>query len=271
MVQALHLRDSDSTSERLFFYLHMGHELIHHMLIIFSHTSLILDHVFLSHSNAMPQQTLSSTPRQSQPCDALIVIDVQHDFLPGGSLAVKHGDRVIPVINRLAPHFGMVVLTQDWHPANHISFADQHDGKQAFETMTLPYGPQTLWPRHCVQATHGAELSKDLSIPHAQLIIRKGFHQNVDSYSAFLEADRKTPTGLTGYLRERDIQHVYLCGLATDYCVAWSALDARTFGFEATVIEDASGAIDLDGSLEKAWSDMQEAGVRRVLSTSITG
>lgn len=214
---------------------------------------------------------MSTKTTHLPPQDALIVIDVQYDFLPGGSLAVKDGDRIIPIINRLATHFGVVVLTQDWHPANHISFADQHDGKQAFETMALPYGPQTLWPRHCVQATHGAEISKDLNIPHAQLVIRKGFHQHVDSYSAFLEADRKTSTGLTGYLRERDIQHVYLCGLATDFCVAWSALDARKFGFEATVIEDASQGIDLNGSLDQAWSDMQLAGVKRVLSRSLTG
>ena len=233
--------------------------------------SVILEHILLTLSNAMQQQTLPSTQRRPLPGDALIVIDVQHDFLPGGSLAVKNGDQVIPVINRLTPHFGMVILTQDWHPANHISFADQHDGKQAFETIALPYGPQTLWPRHCVQSTDGAELSKDLNIPHAQLIIRKGFHQNVDSYSAFLEADRKTSTGLMGYLRERDVQHVYLCGLATDFCVAWSALDARTYGFEATVIEDASGAIDLNGSLQKAWNDMQQVGVSRVLSSAITG
>jgi nicotinamidase/pyrazinamidase len=201
--------------------------------------------------------------------DALIVIDVQYDFLPGGSLAVQHGDRVIPVINQLTPHFGMVILTQDWHPPSHISFADQHPGKQTFETITLPYGPQTLWPRHCVQGTHGAELSSELKVPHAQLIIRKGFHQHVDSYSAFLEADRRTPTGLTGYLRERQVRHVYLCGLATDFCVAWSALDARKFGFEASVIADASQGIDLNGSLDKAWADMQQAGVHRVMSESI--
>ena len=209
---------------------------------------------------------MSSSITRLTPHDALIVIDVQYDFLPGGSLAVKDGNRIIPVINRLATQFGIVVLTQDWHPVNHISFADQHEGKHAFETMMLPYGPQTLWPRHCVQATHGAEISKDLNIPHAQMIIRKGFHQNVDSYSAFLEADRKTATGITGYLRERNIQHVYLCGLATDFCVAWSALDARKFGFEATVIEDASQAINLNGSLDKAWSDMLQAGVRRMTS-----
>lgn len=203
--------------------------------------------------------------------DALIVIDVQHDFLPGGSLAVEHGDRVIPVINHLAQHFGMVILTQDWHPTSHISFADQHPGKQPFETIMLPYGPQTLWPRHCVQGTHGAELSSELKVPHAQLIIRKGFHQHVDSYSAFLEADRQTPTGLTGYLRERQIRHVYLCGLATDFCVAWSALDARQFGFEASVIEDASQGIDLNGSLDKAWAEMQQAGVNRVISHAIAG
>lgn len=211
------------------------------------------------------------TQTQLQSSDALIVIDVQYDFLPSGSLAVKRGNQVIPVINKIAPYFGIVVLTQDWHPANHVSFSDQHPGKQAFETIALPYGAQTLWPSHCVQGTHGAEISQELNIPHSQLIIRKGFHQHVDSYSAFLEADRITPTGLTGYLRERQVKHVYLCGLATDFCVAWSALDARKFGFEATVIEDASQAIDLSGSLDQAWSDMQRAGVRRVLHESIVG
>ena len=203
--------------------------------------------------------------------DALIVIDVQHDFLPGGSLAVPHGDRVIPVINQLAPHFEVAILTQDWHPANHISFADHHPGKQAFEVILLPYGQQTLWPRHCVQGTHGASLSTDLNIPHAQLIIRKGFRRHIDSYSAFLEADRLTSTGLAGYLRDRQINHVYLCGLATDFCVAWSALDARKFGFDVSVIADASKGIDLNGSLEQAWADMQQAGIQRILSTSITG
>ena len=200
---------------------------------------------------------------------ALIIIDAQYGFMPGGGLAVADGDAIVPVINRIAPRFANVVLTQDWHPADHISFAANHPGRAPFETITLPYGEQVLWPTHCVQGTRDAALHDDLRVPQAQLIIRKGFHRAVDSYSAFMEADRRTSTGLSAYLKARGISKLYLCGLATDYCVAWSALDARAAGFEATVIEDACRAIDLNGSLEKAWADMAAAGVGRVQSTDI--
>ena len=200
---------------------------------------------------------------------ALIIIDAQYGFMPGGGLAVADGDAVVPVINRIVPRFANVVLTQDWHPADHISFAANHPGRAPFETITLPYGEQVLWPTHCVQGTRDAALHDDLRVPQAQLIIRKGFHRDVDSYSAFMEADRRTSTGLAAYLKARGISKLYLCGLATDYCVAWSALDARAAGFEATVIEDACRAIDLNGSLEKAWADMAAAGVGRVQSTDI--
>ena len=203
--------------------------------------------------------------------EVLLVIDVQNDFMPGGALAVAHGDEVVPVINRLARGFSHVVLTQDWHPASHISFAANHAGRSPFEMLTLPYGEQVLWPTHCVQDTPGAALHRDLDIAHARAVIRKGHHAGVDSYSAFLEADRKTPTGLAGYLREVGVKRVWCCGLATDYCVAWSALDARTAGFEVALIEDASRAIDLNGSLEGAWRDLHAAGVKRVQAAEVAG
>ena len=199
----------------------------------------------------------------------LIIVDAQYGFMPGGGLAVADGDAVVPVINRIAPRFANVVLTQDWHPADHISFAANHPGRAPFEIITLPYGEQVLWPTHCVQGTRDAALHDDLRVPQAQLIIRKGFHRDVDSYSAFMEADRRTSTGLAAYLKARGITKLYLCGLATDYCVAWSAQDARAAGFEATVIEDACRAIDLNGSLARAWADMAAAGVGRVQSTDI--
>ena len=203
--------------------------------------------------------------------EVLLVIDVQNDFMPGGALAVAHGDEVVPVINRLARGFSHVVLTQDWHPASHISFAANHAGRSPFEMLTLPYGEQVLWPTHCVQDTPGAALHRDLDIAHARAVIRKGQHAGVDSYSAFLEADRTTPTGLAGYLRELGVKRVWCCGLATDYCVAWSALDARTAGFEVALIEDASRAIDLNGSLEAAWRDLHAAGVKRVQAAEVAG
>ena len=199
----------------------------------------------------------------------LIIVDAQYGFMPGGGLAVADGDAVVPVINRIAPRFANVVLTQDWHPADHISFAANHPGRAPFETITLPYGEQVLWPTHCVQGTRDAALHDDLRVPQAQLIIRKGFHRDVDSYSAFMEADRRTSTGLAAYLKARGITKLYLCGLSTDYCVAWSAQDARAAGFEATVIEDACRAIDLNGSLARAWADMAAAAVGRVQSTDI--
>ena len=195
--------------------------------------------------------------------------DVQNCFIPGGTLAVPKGDEIVPMVNALAARFENVIITQDWHPPGHASFASSHAGKKPFETTQLPYGEQVLWPDHAVQGTRDAELHPDLDIPHAQLVIRKGYHKSVDSYSVFYEADHKTDTGLTGYLRRRGIDRVFLCGLATDYCVAWSALDARHEGFETCVIEDACRAIDLQGSLAKAWADMTKAGVKRINSSDI--
>jgi len=200
----------------------------------------------------------------------LLVVDVQNCFLPGGSLAVKDGDKVVPVINALAKKFTHVVLTQDWHTPGHISFASTHTGKKPFETTDVAYGKQVLWPDHCVMGTDGAALSKDLAIPHAQLVLRKGYDKAVDSYSAFTEADGKTTTGLAGYLKARKLQRIFVAGLATDFCVAWSALDARKAGFETYVIEDACRGIDTQGSLAKAWSDMKKAGVKRIQSGDLT-
>jgi len=199
----------------------------------------------------------------------LIVVDVQNDFMPGGALAVPRGDEVVPVINRIAQKFSWVVATQDWHPKGHASFASSHAGKKPFETARLAYGEQVLWPDHCVQGTDGAALHRELAIPGAQLVIRKGYRPGVDSYSAFLEADRKTSTGLAVWLRELGMRRLWFCGLATDFCVGWSALDARAAGFEATMIEDACRAIDLDGSLDKAWKEMQAAGVARADSAML--
>jgi nicotinamidase/pyrazinamidase len=199
----------------------------------------------------------------------LIVVDVQNCFLPGGSLAVKDGDQVVAVINRLAKAFSNVVMTQDWHTPGHVSFASAHPGKQPFDVVELDYGKQVLWPDHCVQGTDGAALSKDLSLPQAQLVIRKGFHKGVDSYSAFMEADGKTTTGLGSYLKARKMKRVFVAGLATDFCVAWTALDARKAGFETYVVEDACRGIDTKGSLAKAWNDMSKAGVKRVQSADV--
>jgi len=201
--------------------------------------------------------------------DALIVVDVQNCFTPGGSLAVPRGDEVVPVINRIAKAFRWVVLTQDWHTPGHASFASAHAGKKPFDVTKMPYGNQVLWPDHCVQGTEGASLHKDLSIPHAQLVIRKGYNPAVDSYSAFIEADRKSKTGLDAWLKAKGIKRVFCCGLATDFCVAWTAQDARKLGFQAMVIEDACRAIDLDGSLAKSWDAMAKAGVGRIQSTAI--
>jgi len=203
------------------------------------------------------------------PQDVLLVVDVQNCFVPGGNLPVKEGDQIVPLINRLAKAFEHVVLTQDWHTPGHISFASSHAGKKPFETASLPYGTQVLWPDHCVQGTADANLHPALAIPHAELIIRKGYRQQMDSYSAFYEADGKTPTGLTGYLKDRGLNQVFLVGLATDFCVAWSAMDARKAGFGALVIEDACRGIDADGSLAKAWKDMLGAGVKRIKSTDL--
>ena len=202
-------------------------------------------------------------------CACLVVVDAQNDFMPGGALAVARGDEVVPVINRLAARFENVVLTQDWHPSGHISFASSHPGRKPFETVELAYGTQVLWPDHCVQGTAGAALHSELNLAKAHLVIRKGHHVGIDSYSAFLEADRTTPTGLAGYLRERNLDKLYVCGLATDFCVAWTALDARAAGFDTTVIEDACRAIDLDGSLARACQEMQGAGVKRIGSVEL--
>ena len=202
---------------------------------------------------------------------ALIVVDVQNCFVPGGTLPVKDGDAVVPVINRLAEVFENIVVTQDWHTQGHASFASSYPGKKPFETTKLSYGTQVLWPDHCVQGSDDAALHKDLELPKAQVIIRKGFHKDVDSYSAFEEADRKTSTGLAGYLKQRGVRTVYVTGLATDFCVAWTAMDARKMGFEVYVIEDATRAIDLNGSLAAAWKQMQAKGVKRIQSFEILG
>jgi nicotinamidase/pyrazinamidase len=196
--------------------------------------------------------------------DLLLIIDVQNDFCPGGALAVADGDATVPVINRLSQRFGHVAVTQDWHPSGHSSFATSHPGSSPFETIDMPYGPQTLWPDHCVQGTPGAALHPLLSTERAELVIRKGFRPEIDSYSAFFENDRRTPTGLAGYLRERGLKKIFLVGLATDYCVHYSAVDARRLGFDTIVIEAGCRAIDLNGSLAAAWTSMQEAGVQRI-------
>lgn len=205
--------------------------------------------------------------------DVLIVVDVQNDFCPGGALAVAGGHEVVPLINQIARRFEHVVLTQDWHPAGHASFASSHAAKKPFDTMETPYGTQVLWPDHCVQGTKGAEFHAGIDIRHAEMIVRKGYRRGVDSYSGFLEADRTTPTGLAGYLKERNLVHAYVVGLATDFCVAWTALDARRFGLVATVIEDACRGINAPtipgGTLAKAWSDMTAAGVSRTTSAQL--
>jgi len=200
---------------------------------------------------------------------ALLVIDVQNDFTPGGQLAVPEGDLIVPLINRLARQFTQVVVAQDWHPTGHASFASSHPGHQPYDVIQLSYGEQTLWPDHCVQSTAGAEFHRELDLPHAQLIIRKGCNPDIDSYSAFLEADRQTTTGLAGYLKERGIDTVYMVGLALDFCVMYSALDARAAGFNAYVVLDACRAIDLNGSLTAAIERMQSAGVGLIQSTEL--
>ncbi|MGB3146535.1 MAG: bifunctional nicotinamidase/pyrazinamidase [Paracoccaceae bacterium] len=194
--------------------------------------------------------------------EALIVIDVQNDFCPGGALAVAGGDEIIAEINRLAGKFAVKVFTQDWHPADHASFAANHPGAAAFELIDMPYGPQVLWPNHCVQGSKGAEFHPALLTDPADLIIRKGFRSAIDSYSAFFENDHKTPTGLEGYLRTRGVTDLTIVGLATDFCVAYSALDAAGLGFDVTILQSACRAIDLDGSLAEAERKMRAAGVR---------
>jgi nicotinamidase/pyrazinamidase len=193
--------------------------------------------------------------------DLLLVVDLQNDFCPGGALAVPEGDAIVPTINRLARDFPHVVLTQDWHPRGHTSFASAHPGRQPFKAIELSYGTQILWPDHCVQNTPGAAFDAALDIPHAELVLRKGYHPAIDSYSAFRENDRKTATGLAGYLRERGFERVTLCGLATDFCVLYSALDAVAARFTATVVLDACRGIDRDGSIPRALDEMRAAGV----------
>jgi nicotinamidase/pyrazinamidase len=201
--------------------------------------------------------------------DALLVIDLQNDFCPGGALAVAGGDEIVPVVNLLAERFDHVLLTQDWHPANHISFASSHPRAQPFTTIATPYGEQALWPDHCVQGTAGAELHPGLVVPHAELILRKGFRVNIDSYSAFLENDRSTATGMAGYLRERGLKRLFVCGLAYDFCVRFSAIDGTSLDFECMVIEDASRPVDLSGSVIAADQAFEEAGIQRILSTEV--
>ncbi|MCI0994037.1 bifunctional nicotinamidase/pyrazinamidase [Pseudomonas corrugata] len=201
---------------------------------------------------------------------ALLVIDVQNDFIPGGQLAVPGGDEIVPLINRLGRSFTRVILAQDWHPAGHASFASSHPGKQPFDTIPLPYGEQTLWPDHCIQGSQGAALHPALDLPHAQLIIRKGCNPDIDSYSAFMEADRQTPTGLAAYLKERGVDTVYVVGLALDFCVMFTALDARIAGFNAVVVLDACRGIDIEGSIDAALRRMQQAGVQLIQSTDMT-
>jgi nicotinamidase/pyrazinamidase len=196
--------------------------------------------------------------------DLLLITDVQNDFCPGGALAVANGDAVVPIINRLAERFEHVALTQDWHPKGHSSFAASHPGSAPFETINMPYGEQTLWPDHCVQGTPGAAFHLQLETKRAEMVIRKGFRPEIDSYSAFYENDRRTPTGLAGYLRERGLRRIFLVGLATDYCVYYSAVDARKLGFDAVLVEAGCRAIDLSGSLDAAWAGMAAAGVQRV-------
>jgi nicotinamidase/pyrazinamidase len=201
--------------------------------------------------------------------DVLIVTDVQYDFLPGGALAVTDGHSVIAPINRLARRFRHIIMTQDWHPAGHASFASAHAGRQPFETIELFYGTQILWPDHCIQGTRGARIADELDIPHAELIIRKGYEPAIDSYSGFIEADRRTKTGLAGYLDERGFRRIFCTGLAMDFCVAWTAVDATSAGFETYLIEDASRAIDTNGSLARAYHDLRAAGVSLIDSREI--
>jgi nicotinamidase/pyrazinamidase len=205
-----------------------------------------------------------------QPTDALLVVDIQNDFMPGGNLAVPDGDAIVPLINTLAKKFDHVILTQDWHPPQHISFASTHAAThpkaKAFETIQVHYGPQTLWPEHVLQHTPGAAFHPALHIPHAELILRKGFRRHIDSYSAFLENDHRTPTGLAGYLRERNLSRLFLCGLAYDFCVRYSALDGKALGFETIVIEDATRPVDLPGSVDATNTALAEANVLRTNS-----
>jgi len=194
--------------------------------------------------------------------EVLIVVDIQNDFCPGGALTVPEGDAIVPTVNRLAREFAHVILTQDWHPAGHGSFASSHPGRRPFDTIEVSYGQQILWPDHCVQGTPGAAFHPGLDVPHAELVMRKGYRSAIDSYSAFRENDRRTPTGLAGYLKERGFERITLCGLATDFCVLYSAIDGREAGFDVNLATNACRSIDIDGSLARAMRQMSEAGVR---------
>ena len=200
---------------------------------------------------------------------ALLIIDVQNDFCPGGALEVPKADTIIPTINSLSETFDIVLQTQDWHPAGHSSFASSYEGKEPFETTEMPYGTQVLWPDHCVQGSEGAAFHPDLETDSSHLIIRKGFRKAIDSYSAFFENDDKTTTGLTGYLHERNVDTLYAVGLATDFCVKWSVLDGLKEGFDLFVIEDAVKGIDIDDSVKQAWEEMMEAGARKISSQDL--
>jgi nicotinamidase/pyrazinamidase len=201
--------------------------------------------------------------------NALLIVDIQNDFCPGGALAVPGGDEIIPTVNRLVESFDVVIQTQDWHPAGHHSFASSHEGKKPLDTIDLDYGTQVLWPDHCVQGTRGADFHPDLDTHKTQVIIRKGFRREIDSYSTFFENDQKTPTGLTGYLQYRGITDLYTVGLAADFCVKWSILDGIDEGFTMHIVEDAVAGIDLDGSLDRAWDEMKQKGVRITKSTEL--
>ena len=201
--------------------------------------------------------------------DILLIVDIQNDFCPGGNLSVPRGDEVVPLINSLAAKFAHVVLTQDWHPRGHLSFASSHPGKNPYQTIEAAYGTQVLWPDHCVQGTSGAAFREDLAVPHAELVLRKGYHREIDSYSAFYENDRKTRTGLAGYLRERGFRRIFLAGLAFDFCVRYSAEDARREGFEAIVIEDACRGIDIDGSMAATRERFRILGIRCIPADAI--
>jgi nicotinamidase/pyrazinamidase len=206
---------------------------------------------------------------QLESTDALLLIDLQPDFMPGGALAVADGDEILPLINRLAAKFEHVILTQDWHPPQHISFASSHESAQPFTQIDVAYGPQTLWPDHCLQHSAGAALHQAWDIPHAELILRKGFRREIDSYSAFLENDHKTPTGLAGYLRERGLQRVFVAGLAYDYCVRFSAIDGKQLGFETLVIEDATRAVNLPDSVDQTNAAFAHAGIPRMAAATL--
>jgi nicotinamidase/pyrazinamidase len=221
-------------------------------------------------ATAHPPLNYHQTIMQLQPTDALLVIDVQNDFMPGGALAVADGDAVVPIINTLATKFDHVILTQDWHPTAHMSFATTHADKQPYETIQAPYGPQTLWPEHCLQHTHGAAFHPALDIPHAELILRKGFRRYIDSYSAFLENDHFTPTGLAGYLRERGLQRLFLSGLAYDFCVRYSAIDGKHLGFETIVIEDATRPVNLPNSVAETNAALAAVNIPRIVSSAVS-